>query len=136
MDRRAYVVHGKASASQELTQSNAACFGFHYNVRRVVYVDSVYSGQSPNGIFNLCFDYWLCRYLRHVFIAYHAAEYCFRWRCGCCATLLGWTAMTGEIHSNALKLFLIIFIWTPPHFWALVIKRREEYSKPMCLCCP
>ncbi|MEK8018373.1 MAG: UbiA family prenyltransferase [Candidatus Parabeggiatoa sp.] len=43
--------------------------------------------------------------------------------------LLGWTAMTGEIQSEALLLFLIIFIWTPPHFWALAIRRREEYAK-------
>lgn len=48
---------------------------------------------------------------------------------GAAPPVLGWTAMTGEIHSNALLLFLIIFIWTPPHFWALAIKRREEYSK-------
>ncbi len=48
---------------------------------------------------------------------------------GAAPPLLGWTAMTGEIHSDALILFLIIFIWTPPHFWALAIRRREEYAK-------
>lgn len=48
---------------------------------------------------------------------------------GATPPLLGWTAITGEVHSEALLLFLIIFIWTPPHFWALAIKRREEYAK-------
>ena len=48
---------------------------------------------------------------------------------GAAPPILGWTAMTGEIHSEALILFLIIFIWTPPHFWALAIRRREEYAK-------
>lgn len=48
---------------------------------------------------------------------------------GATPPLLGWTAVTGEIHSEALLLFLIIFIWTPPHFWALAIKRRDEYAR-------
>lgn len=48
---------------------------------------------------------------------------------GAAPPILGWTAVTGEIHSNALLLFLIIFLWTPPHFWALAIARKEEYAK-------
>jgi len=48
---------------------------------------------------------------------------------GAAPPLLGWTAVTGEIHSSALLLFLIIFVWTPPHFWALAIARKEEYEK-------
>ncbi len=48
---------------------------------------------------------------------------------GAAPPILGWTAMTGEMHSDALILFLIIFIWTPPHFWALAIRRREEYAR-------
>jgi protoheme IX farnesyltransferase len=43
--------------------------------------------------------------------------------------VLGWTAVTGEVHTSALLLFLIIFVWTPPHFWALAIARKEEYAK-------
>ncbi len=42
--------------------------------------------------------------------------------------LLGWTAVTGEIHPHGLLLVLIIFAWTPPHFWALAIHRKEEYA--------
>ncbi len=48
---------------------------------------------------------------------------------GATPPLLGWCAMTGEIHPYALLLMLIIFVWTPPHFWALAIARREEYAK-------
>jgi len=48
---------------------------------------------------------------------------------GAAPPVLGWTAVTGEVTSSALLLFLIIFVWTPPHFWALAIARKEEYEK-------
>ena len=48
---------------------------------------------------------------------------------GATPPILGWVAITGEIHAYSLLLFLIIFIWTPPHFWALSIARYAEYSK-------
>ena len=48
---------------------------------------------------------------------------------GAAPPLLGWVAVTGEIHYNALLLVLIIFAWTPPHFWALALHRKEEYAK-------
>lgn len=48
---------------------------------------------------------------------------------GAAPPVLGWTAVTGELHSDALILFLIIFAWTPPHFWALAIARKDEYAK-------
>ena len=48
---------------------------------------------------------------------------------GAAPPLLGWTAVTGDINGHALLLVLIIFAWTPPHFWALAIHRREEYAK-------
>jgi len=48
---------------------------------------------------------------------------------GATPPLLGWTAVTGEIHHNALLLVLIIFAWTPPHFWALAVHRKDEYAK-------
>ncbi|MEI2741500.1 MAG: heme o synthase [Candidatus Competibacter sp.] len=47
---------------------------------------------------------------------------------GAAPPLLGWTAVTGQIDSGALLLFLIIYIWTPPHFWALAIHRRHDYA--------
>ena len=48
---------------------------------------------------------------------------------GAAPPLLGWVAVTGEIHHNALLLVLIIFAWTPPHFWALAIDRLSDYEK-------
>jgi protoheme IX farnesyltransferase len=48
---------------------------------------------------------------------------------GATPPLLGWCAMSNSIHPYALLLVLIIFVWTPPHFWALAIARREEYAK-------
>lgn len=48
---------------------------------------------------------------------------------GAAPPVLGWTAVTGTLDPNSLLLFLIIFAWTPPHFWALAIYRREEYAK-------
>lgn len=48
---------------------------------------------------------------------------------GAMPPLLGWTAMTGELHAHAYFLVMIIFTWTPPHFWALAIFRVKDYSK-------
>ena len=48
---------------------------------------------------------------------------------GAAPPILGWTAVTNEVHAGALLLFLIIFVWTPPHFWALAIARKKEYAK-------
>lgn len=47
---------------------------------------------------------------------------------GASPPLLGWTAITGQLHPDAFLLMLIIFAWTPPHFWALAIHKREEYA--------
>jgi len=48
---------------------------------------------------------------------------------GAAPPVLGWAAVTGQVHPYALLLFLIIFIWTPPHFWALAIFRKDDYSR-------
>ena len=48
---------------------------------------------------------------------------------GAAPPVLGWVALTGTVDPHSLLLFLIIFIWTPPHFWALAIHRRDEYAK-------
>jgi protoheme IX farnesyltransferase len=48
---------------------------------------------------------------------------------GAAPPILGWTAVTDEVSAGALLLFLIVFVWTPPHFWALAIARKEEYAK-------
>jgi protoheme IX farnesyltransferase len=48
---------------------------------------------------------------------------------GAMPPLLGWAAMTGDVGPEAIILFLIIFLWTPPHFWALALYRVEDYRK-------
>ena len=48
---------------------------------------------------------------------------------GAAPPVLGWTAVTGTLDPHSLLLFLIIFAWTPPHFWALAIYRRNDYAK-------
>ncbi|WP_395338739.1 heme o synthase [Ningiella sp. W23] len=48
---------------------------------------------------------------------------------GAAPPLLGWTAVTGDIHAYGLLLVLIVFTWTPPHFWALAIHREKDYAK-------
>jgi protoheme IX farnesyltransferase len=48
---------------------------------------------------------------------------------GAAPPVLGWAAVTNTIDAHALLLFLIIFTWTPPHFWALAIARRDDYAK-------
>ncbi|SHE89533.1 protoheme IX farnesyltransferase [Modicisalibacter ilicicola DSM 19980] len=48
---------------------------------------------------------------------------------GAAPPLLGWVAVSGEVHPDALLLVLIVFAWTPPHFWALAIHKRDEYAR-------
>ncbi|MDX3772694.1 heme o synthase [Chromatiaceae bacterium AAb-1] len=48
---------------------------------------------------------------------------------GAMPPLLGWTAVSGDIHGHALLLVMIIFAWTPPHFWALAIHRKDDYAR-------
>ena len=48
---------------------------------------------------------------------------------GCFPVLVGWAAVTGRVEMPAVVLFLVIFYWTPPHFWALAIRYREDYER-------
>jgi protoheme IX farnesyltransferase len=48
---------------------------------------------------------------------------------GAMPPVLGWAAVSGEVSAGALALFLIIFVWTPPHFWALALYRRDDYAR-------
>jgi protoheme IX farnesyltransferase len=48
---------------------------------------------------------------------------------GAMPPVLGWAAVTGQVSADALLLFLIIFVWTPPHFWSLALYRRNDYAK-------
>jgi protoheme IX farnesyltransferase len=50
---------------------------------------------------------------------------------GCMPVLIGWAAVTNTLSWSAVLLFLLIFFWTPPHFWALAIKYKDDYSRAM-----
>jgi len=69
------------------------------------------------GVYSL----WLKRATPHNIVIGGAA--------GAAPPLLGWVAVTGQVDPGALALFLIILVWTPPHFWALAIHRRDEYAR-------
>ena len=55
---------------------------------------------------------------------------------GAVPPLVGYAAATGQPRLPALWLFLIVFFWTPPHFWALALLIKEHYARPACRCCP
>jgi protoheme IX farnesyltransferase len=55
---------------------------------------------------------------------------------GAMPPVLGWAAATGEVSVDALVLFLIVFVWTPPHFWSLALYRRYDYAAQGCRCFP
>ena len=69
------------------------------------------------GVYSL----WLKRATPHNIVIGGAA--------GAAPPLLGWVAVTGQVDPGALALFLIIVVWTPPHFWALAIHRRDDYAR-------
>ncbi|HXF81609.1 MAG TPA: heme o synthase, partial [bacterium] len=73
------------------------------------------------GIYVLVYTVWLKRSTPQNIVIGGAA--------GAMPPLVGWAAATGRVELPALMLFLIIFLWTPPHFWALALYRREEYAQ-------
>jgi protoheme IX farnesyltransferase len=52
---------------------------------------------------------------------------------GALPPLIGWTVATGDIGLEPLVLFLIVFLWTPPHFWSLSLKRSDEYARTILM---
>jgi protoheme IX farnesyltransferase len=73
------------------------------------------------GIYVLVYTVWLKRSTPQNIVIGGAA--------GAMPPLVGWAAATGRVELPALVLFLIIFLWTPPHFWALALYRREDYAR-------
>jgi heme O synthase-like polyprenyltransferase len=70
---------------------------------------------------------WLKRWTPHNIVIGGAA--------GAFPPMIGWAAVTGGVDLGSASLFLIIFLWTPPHFWALALLRSRDYSAPGCRCC-
>jgi protoheme IX farnesyltransferase len=74
-----------------------------------------------NGFYVFVYTMWLKRRTPQNIVIGGAA--------GAFPPVIGWTAVTGHVDIEALALFLIIFLWTPPHFWALSLYRAREYAK-------
>jgi protoheme IX farnesyltransferase len=89
----------------------------------------------------LVFTNWLCAALTFASLIGYAVVYSMFLKhatpqniviggaAGAAPPLLGWVAVTGQLDPGALLLFLIILVWTPPHFWALAIHRRDDYAR-------
>ncbi len=55
---------------------------------------------------------------------------------GCMPVLIGWAAVTGSLAWAPVVLFALIFFWTPPHYWPLAMRYRDDYARARCRCCP
>ena len=76
---------------------------------------------ATNGFYVFVYTVWLKRRTPQNIVIGGAA--------GALPPVIGWVAVTGQVDMEALALFLIIFLWTPPHFWALALYRSEDYAK-------
>jgi len=113
-------------ASGKLTEKNvlifALCLGILAMMFLIIWVNlltAVLTFLSLIG-YAIVYTVWLKRATPQNIVIGGAA--------GAAPPVLGWTAVTGSLDPQALLLFLIIFIWTPPHFWALAIYRKDEYA--------
>lgn len=113
-------------ASGKLTEKNvlifALCLGILAMMVLIIWVNlltAVLTFLSLIG-YAIVYTVWLKRATPQNIVIGGAA--------GAAPPVLGWTAITGSLDPQALLLFLIIFIWTPPHFWALAIYRKDEYA--------
>ena len=113
-------------ASGKLTEKNvlifALCLGMLAMTVLVIWVNlltAILTFLSLIG-YAIVYTVWLKRATPQNIVMGGAA--------GAAPPVLGWTAVTGSLEPQALLLFLIIFIWTPPHFWALAIYRKDEYA--------
>ena len=111
----------------EVTAINASMFAFVLGVSGatvlVVYVNALTAALTLASLIGYAFIYTV--YLKRA----TPQNIVIGGLAGAAPPLLGWTAVTNSIDPNALLLVLIIFAWTPPHFWALAIHRREDYAK-------
>ena len=111
----------------EVTAINASMFAFVLGVSGatvlVVYVNVLTAALTLASLIGYAFIYTV--YLKRA----TPQNIVIGGLAGAAPPLLGWTSVTNSIDPNALLLVLIIFAWTPPHFWALAIHRREDYAK-------
>lgn len=119
--------HNRPLPTGELNSHNvlvfAAIIGLIAMVILVVFVNTLTAALTFLSLIGYAIIYTI--YLKHM----TPQNIVIGGAAGAAPPVLGWCAITGEIHPHALLLFLIIFVWTPPHFWALAVAKREEYAK-------
>ena len=114
-------------AGERISKSNALLFGIVLNVASFViltYLTNILAALmaiSGTLFYVLIYSIWLKKKTYHNIVIGGAA--------GCFPPLVGWSAVTGDLSLSAWYLFAIIFFWTPPHFWALAMLMKDDYSK-------
>lgn len=125
-DARMKRTRNRPLATGQLTRRNVLLFalslGFLAMALLVIWVNTLTAALTFLSLIGYAIVYtaWLKRATPQNIVIGGAA--------GAAPPVLGWTAVTGSLDPQALLLFLIIFTWTPPHFWALAIYRKEEYA--------
>mgnify|MGYP005680885307 FL=1 len=114
-------------AGERISKSNALLFGIVLNVASFIiltYLTNILAALmaiSGTLFYVIIYSIWLKKKTYHNIVIGGAA--------GCFPPLVGWSAVTGDLSLSAWYLFAIIFFWTPPHFWALAMLMKDDYSK-------
>ena len=114
-------------AGERISKSNALLFGIILNVASFIiltYLTNILAALmaiSGTLFYVIIYSIWLKKKTYHNIVIGGAA--------GCFPPLVGWSAVTGDLSLSAWYLFAIIFFWTPPHFWALAMLMKDDYSK-------
>ena len=114
-------------AGERISKYNALLFGIILNVASFIiltYLTNILAALmaiSGTLFYVIIYSIWLKKKTYHNIVIGGAA--------GCFPPLVGWSAVTGDLSLSAWYLFAIIFFWTPPHFWALAMLMKDDYSK-------
>ena len=114
-------------AGERISRFNALLFGIILNLASfliLTYLTNMLAAImaiSGTLFYVLIYSIWLKKKTYHNIVIGGAA--------GCFPPLVGWSAVTGDLSLSAWYLFAIIFFWTPPHFWALAMLMKDDYSK-------
>ena len=114
-------------AGERISKLNALIFGILLNVASFTILSvltnvlAAIMAVSGTLFYVLIYSIWLKKKTFHNIVIGGAA--------GCFPPLVGWSAVTGDLSLSAWYLFAIIFFWTPPHFWALAMLMKDDYSK-------
>ena len=114
-------------AGERISKLNALIFGILLNVASFTILSvltnvlAAVMAISGTLFYVIIYSIWLKKKTFHNIVIGGAA--------GCFPPLVGWSAVTGDLSLSAWYLFAIIFFWTPPHFWALAMLMKDDYSK-------